>query len=330
MNPFRRSAPRALALAGALLFAACALAQPLPSWNDGPAKQAILKFVAATTTPASPDFVPPERRIAVFDNDGTLWVEYPVYTQALYMIDRVMKEAPKHPEWKDDPTFKALAAHDMKALLAHGEEPLLKLLAAANTGMTVEQYRREIEAWLETARDPRFKQPYTKLVYLPMQELLAWLRDNGFRTFIVSGGGVEFMRPWTEKAYGIPPSQVVGSMLEVEFRMVDGKPELWRTPKVDFVDDGPGKPVGIYRAIGQRPIFAFGNSDGDLQMLQYTAGGEGLRFMGLVHHTDAVREYAYDRTSAVGKLDKALDWARAHGWTVVDMKTDWARIFAFE
>ncbi|MBS0319307.1 MAG: haloacid dehalogenase-like hydrolase [Proteobacteria bacterium] len=318
-----------LVLACACLVATLASAQPLPSWNEGPAKSAILRFVAATTTAASPDFVPPERRIAVFDNDGTLWVEYPLYTQLVFALDRVVREAPAHPEWKDDPVFKAIVAHDAKALLAHGKDPVLKLLGTANTGMTVAEYDREITAWIASARDRRFHQPYTSLVYVPMQELLAYLRDNGFRTFIVSGGGVEFMRPWTEKAYGIPPSQVIGSVVDVEFRMIDGRPELLRLPKVEFVDDGPGKPVGIYRAIGQRPIFAFGNSDGDLQMLQYTAGGDGLRFMGLVHHTDAVREYAYDRASQVGRLDQALDWARAHHWTVVDMKADWNRIFAF-
>ena len=320
---------RLLALAFAL-FCGALQAQPLASWNDGPSKQQIMKFVADVTTQGSSAFVPADDRIAVFDNDGTLWSEQPLYFQFVFLLDQLKAAAPKHPEWKDNAAFKALVAKDQKALAAMGMKPVLQLLADANTGMTVAQYEQSIRDWLKTARHPRFERPYTDLVYKPMQELLAYLRSNGFKTFIVSGGGIEFMRVWSAQAYGIPPEQVVGSIVEVKYGVVDGKPALTRLPKVAFVDDGPGKPVGIYRAIGRRPIFAFGNSDGDWQMLQWTAAGEGPRFMGLVHHTDAAREYAYDRTSKIGKLDKAWDDAVAKGWTVVDMKSEWNKMFAFE
>jgi phosphoglycolate phosphatase-like HAD superfamily hydrolase len=312
------------------LLVAAASAQPLPSWNDGPAKQAIVKFVGDVTTPGAPTFVQVAQRIAVFDNDGTLWAEQPLYFQFLFMLDQVKAAAPRHPEWKDDAAFKALVARDHDALARMGIKPVLKLLAAANSGMTTAQYDRTIRDWLATARHPKFDRPYTDLVYAPMQELLAYLRQNAFKTFIVSGGSIEFMRPWAEQAYGIPPEQIVGSITETKLETHDGRPVLVRMPKVDFVDDGPGKPVGIYRAIGRQPILAFGNSDGDWQMLQWTAAGEGPRFMGLVHHTDAEREYAYDRQSKIGKLDKALDDAKAKGWTVVDMKRDWSKVFGFE
>jgi phosphoglycolate phosphatase-like HAD superfamily hydrolase len=303
---------------------------PLPSWNDTGSKRAILEFVAAVTTAGKPAFVKPEDRVAVFDNDGTLWSEQPVYFQFVYMLDQVKAAAPKHPEWKDNPAFKALLAHDHAAIAAMGHRPVLELLLAANSGMTVEAYDKTIRDWLRSARHPRFKRPYTDLVYKPMQELLAFLRANGFKTYIVSGGSIEFMRPWVEQAYGIPPEQVIGTISQVEFGVKDGKPVLTRMPKIDFIDDGPGKPAGIYRAIGRRPLLAFGNSDGDHQMLQFTAAGAGRRFMGLVRHTDAEREWAYDRNSHIGKLDKALDEAYAKGWTVVDMKRDWKRVFAFE
>jgi phosphoserine phosphatase len=314
----------------ALLATGLASAQPLPSWNDGATKQAILKFVAEVTTPGAPTFVAAEDRIAVFDNDGTLWAEQPLYFQLAFMLEEVKKAAPKHPEWKDNAAFKALMAHDQKALATMGVKPVLQLLAQANSGMTTAAYDQSIRDWLENARHPRFDRPYTELVYVPMQELLAYLRQNGFKTFIVSGGSIEFMRPWAEKAYGIPPEQIVGTITETQFGVVDGKPALTRMPKIDFVNDGPGKPVGIYRAIGRQPIFAFGNSDGDWQMLQWTASGPGPRFMGIVHHTDAAREYAYDRTSKIGKLDKAWDDAMRQGWTVVDMKNDWNKVFAFQ
>jgi phosphoserine phosphatase len=303
---------------------------PLPSWNDGTSKAAIVSFVAAVTRDGGPDWVAPPERIAVFDNDGTLWCEQPQYSQLVFMLDQVKAAAPKHPEWKSNAAFNALVAHDEKALGAMGQKPVLELLAVANSGMTVEAYERTIRDWLATARHPRFDRPYTDVVYAPMQELLTYLRANGFKTFIVSGGGIEFMRPWVEKAYGIPPEQVVGSIAEVKFELKDGVPTLTRLPKVAFVDDGPGKPVGIYRNIGRRPIAAFGNSDGDLEMLQATAAGPGRRLALLIHHDDAEREYAYDRESKIGKLDRAWDEAKAKGWVVVSMKQDWKRIFGFE
>ena len=284
----------------------------------------------AVTDKKSKEYVPPVERIAVFDNDGTLWSEQPLYFQFVFMLEQLKAAAPKHPEWKDNAAFKALAAHDHKALAEMGQKPVLELLAVANSGMTVGDYDKTIRDWLAKARHPKFKRPYTDLVYKPMQELLAYLRANGFKTFIVSGGSVEFMRPWAEKAYGIPAEQIIGSQQEVKFEMKDGKPVLTREPKLAFIDDGPGKPVGIYRHIGRRPIAAFGNSDGDLQMLQFTAAGPGQRLMLLVHHNDAEREYAYDRASHIGKLDKALDEARANNWIVVSMKSDWKKIFAFE
>jgi phosphoglycolate phosphatase-like HAD superfamily hydrolase len=307
-----------------------ASAQTLPSWNEGETKAAIVAFVRAVTDRNGKDYVAPGDRIAVFDNDGTLWAEQPLYFQFLFMLDQVKAAAPKHPEWKDNPAFKALAAHDREALAKIGQRPILELLAVANSGMTVGEYDNTIRAWLAKERHPKFKRPYTDLVYKPMQELLAYLRANGFRTFIVSGGAVEFMRPWAEQAYGIPPEQVIGSQQEVKFEMKDGKPVLTREPKFAFIDDGPGKPVGIYRHIGKRPIAAFGNSDGDLQMLQVTAAGEGRRLALIVHHDDAEREFAYDRQSHVGRLDKAWDEAKADNWIVVSMKSDWKRIFAFE
>lgn len=319
----------ALALSLALV-AIPGRAQPLPSWNDGPAKRAIVRFVTDVATPGTPAFAAPEERVAVFDNDGTLWAEQPLYFQLLFMLDHVKAAAPGHPEWKRDPAYKALAAADYAALAAMDHKAIAKLLAAANAGMTTDDYDRSVRDWLATARHPRYGRPYTDLVYVPMVELLDYLRANGFKTYIVSGGGVQFMRPWVEKAYGIPPEQVIGSIAEVKLQTVDGKPALVREPKVAFVDDGPGKPVGIYRNIGRRPILAFGNSDGDRQMLQWTAAGDGPRFVGLVHHTDAVREFAYDRKSKIGKLDKAWDDAVAKGWTVVDMKADWNRVFSFQ
>jgi phosphoglycolate phosphatase-like HAD superfamily hydrolase len=304
---------------------------PLRSWNDGASKARILAFVQAATDKSGKDFVEPDARVATFDNDGTLWCEQPIYVQFAFMLDQLKAAAPKHPEWKDNAAFKALVAQDRAALAKMGHKPVIELLAIANSGMPVAAYDKTIREWLESARHPRFKRPYTELVYKPMQEVLAHLRANGFKTYIVSGGSIEFMRPWAEKAYGIPPDQVIGTITEVKFQMrKDGEPVLMRTPKIDFVDDGPGKPVGIYRGIGRSPLAAFGNSDGDLQMLQFTAAGSGPRLMLLVHHDDAEREYAYDRKSSIGRLDKALDEANAKGWTVVSMKQDWKKIFAFE
>jgi len=302
----------------------------LPSWNEGATKQSILDFVAAVTGEGSPDFVPPAERIATFDNDGTLWVEHPMYTQLVFVLDRVKALAPQHPEWKDTQPFKAALEGDMKTLTASGEHGLLTLVLATHSGMTVNEFEKIVLDWIATARDPRFKRPYTELAYLPMIELQGFLRASGFKTFIVSGGGIEFMRPWTERVYGVPPEQVVGSSIKTKYQMRDGRPELFRTAELNFIDDNVGKPVGINEYIGRRPIAAFGNSDGDLEMLQWTTMAGGRRLGLIVHHTDAEREYAYDRDTSFGRLDKALDAAALNKWTVVDMKNDWKRIFAFQ
>ena len=303
---------------------------PLPSWNDGPAKTAITEFVAKITKPGSPDFVPPAERIATFDNDGTLWAEQPMYFQLLFVLHRVGVLAPQHPEWKTQEPFAALLKGDVKGALAGGEKAMMELVMATHAGMTTDEFEQLVKDWLATARHPITKRPYTEMVYQPMLELLAYLRASGFKTFIVSGGGIEFMRPWSEKVYGIPPEQVVGSSIKTKFEMRDGKPVLVRLPALNFIDDKEGKPVGILQHIGRRPLAAFGNSDGDLQMLQWTAAGSGPRFCLYVHHTDAKREWAYDRQSHVGQLDKGLDEAQAKGWTVVDMKNDWKQVFAVE
>jgi hypothetical protein len=302
----------------------------LPSWNEGATKQSILDFVAAVTREGSPDFVPPAERIATFDNDGTLWVEHPMYTQLVFVLDRVKALAPQHPEWKDTQPFKAALEGDMKTLAASGEHGLLALVLATHSGMTVNEFEKIVLDWIATARDPRFKRPYTELAYLPMIELFGFLRASGFKTFIVSGGGIEFMRPWTERIYGVPPEQVVGSSIKTKFQMRDGRPELFRLAELNFIDDNVGKPVGINEYIGRRPIAAFGNSDGDLEMLQWTTMAGGRHLGLIVHHTDAEREYAYDRDTSFGRLDKALDAAALNKWTVVDMKKDWKRIFAFQ
>jgi phosphoglycolate phosphatase-like HAD superfamily hydrolase len=310
---------------------ALAQADPLPSWNAGAVKSSITDFVSRATTEGGSDFVPGPERIAVFDNDGTLWSERPVYFQLAFAIDRIKALTPQRPELKNQQPFKALLENDPKALRASGEKGLMEILAVTHAGMSTEEFTKIVLDWIATARHPRFNRPYTDLVFKPMQELLAYLRANGFKTFVVSGGGIEFMRPWIDKAYGIPPEQVVGSSGATQFKIgADGKPSLLKLAKIEFVNDGPGKPVGINRFIGRPPIFAFGNSDGDQQMLQWTAAGGRVRFMGLVHHTDAEREWAYDRNSHIGKLDKALDEANTKGWTVVDMKRDWKKVFAFE
>ena len=307
-----------------------AQSDPLASWNDGATKQSITDFVRRIATQGSPDFVPVDQRIATFDNDGTLWLEQPMYVQLAFALDRVKAMAPMHPEWKDKQPFKAVLEGDMKALAESGERELVELLMVTHAGMSTAEFAKISTDWIATARDPRFKRPYTELVYQPMLELLAYLRANGFKTFIVSGGGVEFMRPWTERIYGVPPEQVVGSSIKTRFEMRDGQPLLFRLPEVNFIDDKAGKPVGINEYIGRRPIAAFGNSDGDLEMLQWATTGGGVRFGLIVHHTDAEREYAYDRQSHFGKLDKALDAAAVNRWTVVDMKKDWKRVFAFQ
>jgi hypothetical protein len=304
-----------------------AVVDPLPSWNEGTAKQSIVDFVARVTDPVSPAFVPEAERIATFDNDGTLWSEQPAYFQLLFAIDRVKALAPEHPEWKTKQPFKAVLDGDMEALAAGGEHGLLELVMATHGGMTTVEFEAIVRNWLATARHPTTDRPYTEMVYQPMLELLDYLRANGFKTFIVSGGGIEFMRPWTEEVYGIPPQQVVGSSIKTAFEMRDDGPVLVRLPELAFIDDKEGKPVGIHSHIGRRPIAAFGNSDGDLQMLQWTAAGDGPSLCLYVHHTDAEREWAYDRESHIGHLDKGLDEAAARGWTVVDMKNDWKVVF---
>ena len=300
---------------------------PLPSWAEGPTKSAIIQFVQSVTEKGGKDYVPPEDRIATFDNDGTLWVEQPMYTQLLFAFDRVKELAPHHPEWKTKQPFKALLEGDMKTVGASGMKGVMEIVMATHSGMTATEFEKTVTNWLATHKQPRFKRLYTECVYQPQLEFLTYLRANGFKAFIVSGGGIQFMRPWTEKVYGIPPEQVVGSSVVTEFQIKDGKPVLVRMPKIDFINDKAGKPVGIYEHIGLRPILAFGNSDSDMQMIEYTMAGEGRRLGLFLHHTDADREYAYDRDSHVGKLDKALDQADANGWIIVDMKKDWKTVF---
>jgi len=306
-------------------------ADPLSSWNDGPAKQSITEFVAKVTKEGSPDFVPPEERIATFDNDGTLWCEQPMYFQMLFAFDRVKALAPQHPEWKTKEPFASLLKGDLKGALAGGERAMLEIIVATHAGMTTAAFEQIVKDWIATAKHPKFKRPYTECVYQPMVELLAYLRANGFKTFIVSGGGIEFMRPWTEKVYGIPPEQVVGSSIKTKYEMRDGKPVLMRLPEMNFIDDKTGKPVGINSHIGRRPIAAFGNSDGDQQMLEWTQAGTDARLMMLVHHDDAVREFAYGAESKIGTFSDALmAEAKKNAWTVISMKNDWKVIFPFE
>jgi phosphoglycolate phosphatase-like HAD superfamily hydrolase len=305
-------------------------ADPLQSWNDGPAKKAILDFVKRVTTEGSDEYVPAAERVATFDNDGTLWAEQPMYFQFLFAVDRVRVLAPQHQEWKDKEPFASLLKGDLKGALAGGEHALLEIAAATHSGMTSEEFEKVVKDWLATARHPKTGRPYTEMAYQPMLELLAYLRANGFKTFIVSGGGVEFMRAFAEQVYGIPPEQVIGSAGKQKFELRDGRPVLVKLPAVDFVNDKDGKPISIQKFIGRRPIAAFGNSDGDLQMLQWTAAGTGPRFCLYIHHTDAEREWAYDRQSSIGRLDKGLDEAKARGWTVVSMKQDWKRVFPFQ
>ncbi len=317
-----------LAVLLAAFVPGCAASQdPLPSWNDGSTKRAIVEFVRAVTDKNGKDYVEPADRIAVFDNDGTLWVEYPMYTQILFAFDRVKKLAPQHPDWKTKQPFKALLEGDMKTVGASGMKGVIEIVMATHSGMTAAEFEKTVTNWLATHKQPKFKRLYTESVYQPQLELLAYLRANGFKTFIVSGGGIAFMRPISEKTYGIPPEQVVGSSVVTKFQIKDGEPVLVRMPKIDFINDKAGKPVGIYEHIGRRPILAFGNSDSDMQMIEYTMAGEGRRLGLFVHHTDADREFAYDRKSHVGKLDKALDQADANGWIIVDMKNDWKEVF---
>ncbi|KXX64616.1 HAD family hydrolase [Marichromatium gracile] len=310
-----------------LLLPTLALADPLPSWRTGALKTSIIGFVDAVTTPGA-DFVPAEARIAVFDNDGTLWVEQPVYTQLVFAADRVRALAPSHPQWSTQPPFDAVLADDLDALAEAGHHAILELVAATHTGLSSAEFAALVSAWIAEARHPRFDRRYTDLVYQPMLELLAYLRAEGFKTFIVSGGGIDFMRPWTEAVYGIPPEQVIGSQIELVYEIGDdGQPRLMRQPEIGFVDDKAGKPVGIARHIGRRPILAVGNSDGDYQMLDWTTSGDGPRLGLLIHHDDPEREYAYDRDSAIGRLDQALDDAEGKGWRLVSMREDWLRVF---
>jgi len=314
-------------------FAQLASAQgddPLPSWNEGDTKQSIIQFVEKVTNKDSADFVLPAERIATFDNDGCLWSEQPMYFQLFFAIDRVKALAPQHPEWKNKEPFASLLKGDVKAALAGGEKAILEIVMASHAGNTTEEFEQIVKDWVATAKHPTTKRHYTEMVYQPMLEVLNYLRANDFKTFIVSGGGVEFMRPWTEAVYGIPPEQVVGSSVKTKFEIRDGKPVIVRLPELSFMDDNVGKPVGINQHIGRRPIASFGNSDGDLQMHQWTTAGDGARFSLYVHHTDAEREWAYDRDSHIGKLDKGLDEAKKNGWTVMDMKKDWKVIYPYE
>jgi hypothetical protein len=319
-----------LALGLAVLFG-CRGTDPtsdaLPSWNDGAAKQSIVEFVAKVTQEGGDDYVAPAQRIAVFDNDGCLWSEQPVYFQAFFIFDRIKQLAPQHPEWKTNEPFASVLKGDVKGALAGGEHALIEMAMATHAGTTTEEFEKIVSDWIGTAKHPKTGRLYTEMVFQPMLEVLAYLRANGFKTFIVSGGGIEFMRVFSEKVYGVPPEQVIGSSIKTQFELRDGTPVLVRLPEINFIDDKAGKPVGINQHIGRRPIAAFGNSDGDLQMLQWTTAGSGVRFALLVHHTDSAREWAYDRKSSIGRLDKALDEAQAKGWTVADMKRDWRMIF---
>ena len=303
---------------------------PLPSWNEGPSKASIVRFVEAVTSEGGADYVPLLDRIAVFDNDGTLWSEKPYYFQLAFALERVAALTGEHPEWREQQPFKAVLEGDIEGFLAGGLKAILDVLVATHGGNTSDEFEQIVLDWISSARHPRTGRPYIKMVFQPMLELLTYLRANGFRTYIVSGGGIEFMRAWVEGVYGIPPEQVIGSSIQTRFEMREGGPVLVCIPEIDFVDDNEGKPVGIHRFIGRRPILAFGNSDGDLQMLQWTAAGDGPRLTGLVHHTDAEREWAYDRESPVGRLDAALDEAHTRGWTVVDMKREWRAVYPWE
>ena len=323
-----RIAAALLSAVAAIAFAApVSGADPLPSWNDTASRRAIVEFVEKVTQEGSPDYVPAPERIATFDNDGTLWAEQPMYFQAFFVVDRVKALAPQHPEWTTQEPFASVLKGDMKTALKDGEKALLEMVMATHAGMSTAEFEQIVKDWIATAKHPKTGRPFTEMVYQPMRELQAYLSANGFKTYIVSGGGIEFMRPWTEKVYGVPPEQVIGSSIKTKYEIRDGKPVLVRLPEINFIDDKDGKPIAINQHIGRRPIAAFGNSDGDLQMLQWTTAGAGPRFALIVHHTDAEREWAYDRKSHIGQLDKALDEAQARGWTVVEMKRDWKTVF---
>ncbi|MGK6315767.1 HAD family hydrolase [Neorhizobium sp. DT-125] len=321
------------------LFAAIALAtgilpaqaqEPLPSWNDTPAKTRIMEFVTATLAEGSEGYVPPENRIAVFDNDGTLWTEQPYYFQLAFMLDRVTTLAPQHPDWSTREPFKSILEGDLRNIAKDGEKGIVELAMETHAGMTTDQFNAIVTDWFEKARHPKTSRRFDEMTYQPMRELLDYLRANGFKTYIVSGGGVEFMRPITEKAYGIPPEQVIGSTILTDYALVGDVPVLRRLPKIDFINDGPGKPSGINKFIGRRPVFVAGNSDGDYEMMRWVTAAKGPGFAMLVHHTDAEREYAYDRKSEFGRLDKALNEAERRNWLIVDMKRDWAKIHRWQ
>jgi hypothetical protein len=316
-----------VALCAAFLLGSAAQGDPLPSWNDGPARQALVGFVERVSKPGGPDFVPPAERIAVFDNDGTLWSEQPMYVQLAFALDRVKILAPQHPEWKEQEPFAAVLRGDLAAVAASGERGLLELVTASHAGNTTDEFAAIVADWLASAKHPKLGRPYTECVYQPMLELLAYLRESGFETYVVSGGGIEFMRPFSERVYGVPPEQVVGSSIETRYEPRNGSPAIVRLPSVDFIDDKAGKPVAIQKFIGRRPILAFGNSDGDFEMLEWTTAGPGPRLGLLLHHDDAEREVAYDRASAFGRLDRGLEEAPKRGWVVVGMKRDWQRVF---
>jgi len=307
---------------------------PLPSWNDGKTKEAIISFVHTVTDKNSPEFVEPADRIATFDNDGTLWSEKPVYFQFLFAIDRIKVLSPEHPDWKTTQLFKAALENDLKTLMESGVHGLIEIVTLTHAGMSTDDFEEIVSDWITTAKhpDPRFKDRlFTEMVFQPMLELMDYLRANEFKVFIVSGGGIEFMRPWTDRVYGVPAEQVVGSSIKVKYEYVDGKPVLMRLPEINFIDDKEGKPVGINKHIGKKPIFAFGNSDGDRQMLEWAQSNTGKTFQGLVHHTDSIREWAYGADSKIGTFSNSLmQEADTSGWHVVSMKTDWKVIYPSE
>ena len=310
------------------IFSGSALAQdPLPAWNDGPSKKAIIRFVQETTKPGSSQFIPPEERIAVFDNDGTLWSEQPIYVQIAFTIDRIKALAAQNPQWRTQQPFKAVLENDIQAIKASGNKGLFQLIAATHAGMSTEAFQAIVSEWLKTARHPVTNRPYTEMVYQPMLELLAYLKSNGYINYIVSGGGTEFMRPWTQQAYGIPPERIIGSAIKSKFVNINDQYRIIGLPEIEWINDGPNKPLAIQHQIGRRPVIAFGNSDGDQDMLLWTTGAPGPRLGGVIHHTDGTREVAYDRQSAIGKLNTALDLAPKNNWLVVDMKKDWRTIY---
>ena len=328
-----RNAARVVVFLFAVMVAASTAAagtDALPSWNDGTAKSAIIAFMETATDKASMKFVPPEQRIAVFDNDGTLWASHPIYVQLAFALDRVKELAPAHPEWKNEQPFKAVLEGDLETAMAGGEHALLEIVMATHAGMTADAFSQIVLGWLATAKHPKTGRLYTDMVYQPMLELLAYLRGNAFKTYIVSGGGIEFMRPWTERVYGVPPEQVIGSSIKTKFELRDGASVLVRLPEINFIDDKAGKPVGINQHIGRRPVAAFGNSDGDIEMLQYTDSGKGAHLEMLVLHDDARREYAYTCDTKVGRLCKGLALAKERGWQIISMKNDWKTIFPEE